>query len=133
MTRQSFTLLFSDSEVTAVASANGSVRILFSAAHVLRDAPNTFEKPIEGFARGVELVLSGTNPGLALNEFIGRISFGRIFLENQWALQAALPCAMPGPVKLEFIFANQSHLEIAANGLECRFSGESNFFESMAC
>ncbi|WP_157118735.1 hypothetical protein [Azohydromonas lata] len=133
MTHSSFILLFSDSEVAAVTLANGNVRILFSAAHVLRYAPNDFEKLIEGFARNVELVLSATMPGLTLNEFMGRISSGRIFVENQWARQAAFPHTISGPIKLELSFANQSHLDIETDGLECRFIGESNFFESMAC
>jgi hypothetical protein len=133
MTRQPFTLFFSDSEVAAVSSANGSIRILFSAAHVLRHSSNNSEKPIEGFARNVELILSGTKPDQTLNECIGRISSGRMFSENKWAPQATLPCIMPGPIKLELVFANQSHLEIEAIGLECRFGGKQNFFESMAC
>ena len=133
MMRQAFSLFFPDSEVAATTAANGNIRILFSAAHVLHESSNSFEKPTEGFARNVELTLSGASPGATLNEFIGRISYGRLLAENKWAPQAALPCSMLGPVKLELTFANQSHLEIEADGLECRFRGEPNFFESMAC
>jgi hypothetical protein len=112
---------------------NGGIRILFSAAHVLRESPNSFEKATEGFAGNVELTLSTAKRDLTLNEFIGRISPGRLLAENKWMLHIALPCSMLGPVKLELTFATQSHLEIEADGLECRFGGEPNFFESMAC
>jgi hypothetical protein len=124
---------FADSEVVTVISENVNILIRLSAAHVLRNDPTNASKSVEGFAREVELMLSGVKPNQPTNELIGRIFSGRVLMKNQWTPQIPLPCTLSGPIKLELTFANQSHLEIEANSLECRFEGEANFFESMAC
>lgn len=126
-------LYFADSEIASITADGGGVRILFSAAHLLHHEPENNNKPAEGYARGVELVLTGTHSKASLENFMGRVSFGRAMMEGKWLSQLPLPCTMPGHITVEFDFANQSHIEIEASGLECRFTGEPNFFESMAC
>lgn len=126
-------LAFADSEIAGITSGNDSVRILFSAAHVFHHAPENDDKPVEGYARDVELILTGAQPKAATDDFMGRISFGRAMMEGQWLLQLPLPCTITSRIAMEFGFANQSHFEIEAVSLECRFTGEPNFFESMAC
>lgn len=122
-----------DSEVAAVTSTSAGVHIRLSAAHVLCANPAHAGNAQEGFSRGVELLLSEARLAGTTDHFLGRLSSGRVLWGNQWSSRIPLPCATSGPVKLELTFANQSHLELTANGLECRFEGEPNFSESLSC
>jgi len=126
-------LVFADSEVSAVASSHDGVRIRMSAAHVLRSEAGA-GKPTEGFARAVELLLPGAElHGGAPGDFMGRISHGRVQVGGGWLSRLALPSSCAGPVTLELAFANQSQLVLNANGLACRYEGEPNFAESLSC
>ncbi|MDZ5455440.1 hypothetical protein [Azohydromonas lata] len=124
---------FADSEISAITCGDGIIRILFSAANVRQHNPENGSRPLEGYARGVEFILTGTNLEFEDEGLMGRVSFGRAMLDNKWTLQIPLPCSITGRIAMEISFANQSHLEIEATDLECRFTGEPNFFESMAC
>lgn len=126
-------LAFADSEIASITFGKDNVRVLFSAAHVLHQASENGDKLAEGYARGVELILTGTYPKAAKDDFMGRLSFGRAVMEGQWLLQLPLPCIIKSRVAMELGFANQSSFEVEAIGMECRFTGEPNFFESMAC
>ncbi|WP_157266098.1 hypothetical protein [Azohydromonas aeria] len=130
----SHTLMFADSEVAAVTAVATGIHIRLSAAHVLflerPDAGNS----TEGFSRGVEILLPGAQwPDGALSGFMGRISEGRIRVGTAWAVKLPFPCSVSAPIQIELSFANQSHLELSAAGLECRFEGEANFSESLFC
>lgn len=133
MTTQ-YTLIFADSEVAAVTAVATGIHIRLSAAHVLfRDEPDA-DDATEGFSRGVEILLPGAQwPDGALSGFMGRISEGRIRIGTAWAVKLPFPCSVSAPIQIELSFANQSHLELTATGLDCRFEGEPNFSESLFC
>lgn len=126
-------LSFADSEVASIETMDDNIRILFSAAHILRHDPENSEESVEGYARSVELFLKGAKLKIAPKDFMGRISVGRTMIEGKWISRLPLPCTMTDHIAMKIEFANQSHFEIEAAGLECRFTGESKFFESMAC
>ena len=126
-------LLFTDSEIKAVVPMREGIHISLSAAHVLQSNPAMPEQPIEGFSRGVELVLPGVQLDKPATDLIGRLSRGRIHINGQWSPSIPLPHTYTGPVKLELSFANQSFLALEADRVECRFEGGPNFHESMAC
>lgn len=123
---------FADSEVSAVAPSHDGVRIRMAAAHVLRSEAGA-GKPVEGFARGVELLLPGAALDGAPGGFMGRISLGRVQIGGRWSSRLPLPFCAGGDVKLELAFANQSNLVLAASGIECRYEGEPNFSDSLFC
>lgn len=126
-------LNFADSEVASIEFADGRTYIRFSAAHITQNDPANQQFPSNGFARFVELILATSKFDSTATEYIGRISNGRVRIQNQWIQQMPLPCLIIDSVILDLTFANQSHLEIEATSLECRYTGEPNFFESMAC
>lgn len=125
-------LVLEDSEVAAVVAAEQGVRIRLSAAHVLRSEVSDGQA-VPGFARAVELWLSGAVLQGAPGGCIGRIDQGRVCIEGRWASQLALPGAWDGPVMLELAFANRAQLQLQARGLACRYRGEANFSESLSC
>lgn len=124
---------FADSEIANITFGAGKVRILFAAAHVLRRNPENNDKPAEGYSRGVELVLMEAYFEVSTDDFMGRISSGSATVDGIRSLQLPLPCAMTGLITLELDFSNQSHFAAKATSLKCHFTGEPNFFESMAC
>ena len=126
-------LLFTDSEIAALAPAPDGIHIRISAAHVLQSNPEQTRRSIEGFSRSVEIVLLSAQFDKPANDLIGLLSKGRIHINGQWSPSIPLPHTHTGPVKLELSFANQSFLALEAVGVECRFEGKPNFFESMAC
>ena len=126
-------LVFADSEVASITFDEGSMRLLFSAAHVLRRDSGNNDKPLEGYSRGVELFSPEARFKASTEIFMGRLSFGRTMTNGKWLLQLPLPGIITSRITIELSFANQSHLEMECASLECRFTGEPNFFESMAC
>jgi hypothetical protein len=126
-------LTFDGSEVASVTASGRDVRIRLSAARVLRSESADANRLVEGFARGVELLMAGTSLDEAEGHFIGSISQGRVAISGAWSSVIALPSLHAGPVTLELVFANQSSLTLAASGIECRYDGEPNFSESLFC
>ena len=125
-------LEFSDSEVAQVEQLDGSLRVRFSAACVVRTAASS-QPPVQGYAQSVELLIFGARSTEALAGLIGRVAHGRIAATERWATRLALPCRIDGPVQLELGFANHGTLNVTGDGVACRFTGEPNFGESLAC
>jgi hypothetical protein len=125
------TLEFSDSEVAQVECLDGVLRIRFSAACVARaEGPS---QPVQGYAQSVELRLFGVAATAALAGLIGRVVQGRIAVAGRWAARLALPSRIDAPIQLELGFAHRGALNVLGSGVECRFVGEPNFSESLAC
>lgn len=122
-----------DSEVATAKFMTKDIHILFSAAHVYINTSKNENKIASGFASNVEFILQNSAPNQSDENFFGKILSGRIKIENEWSQKVVLPSLIVGPVMLEIVFANQSYLDAKATGFECRFTGESNFFESMNC
>jgi len=126
-------LNFADSEVASVTNSAAGVVIRFSAAHVEQVPAAPDEKPVVGFSRGVSLVLAAATLANELGSLVGRVSHGRVAIASQWSSTIPLPLVETGPVILQLAFSNQSQLSLAAEGLGCRFDGDANFTESLAC
>ena len=126
------TLEFSDSEVAQVEQLDGLLRVRFSAACVVRIATPP-QPPVHGYSQSVELLLFGATATEALAGLIGRVLLGRIAVSGSWASRLALPCRIDEPILLELGFAHHGSLNVAGEGVECRFTGEPNFSESLAC
>ena len=126
-------LVFADSEVASVTATARTIRLRFSAAHVIRCDIADDSKPIEGFARGVELLLADASLDETEGELIGSLAQGRIKIDGEWSSSLALPSSTQGHVTLELAFANQSSLTLVASGIECRYEDEPNFSESLFC
>jgi len=126
-------LVFADSEVVSVTATAKTIRLRFSAAHVIRSDIADSSQPVEGFARGVELLLAGASLDKAEGELIGSLAQGRVEIDGEWSSSLALPSSAQGHVTLELAFANQSSLVLTASGIECRYEGEPNFSESLFC
>jgi len=125
-------LEFSDSEVAQVERREGVLRVRFSAACVVRSvAPS--QAPMHGYAQSVELVIFWARSTEAASSLVGRVVLGRIAVTERWAARLALPCRIDEPVRLELSFANHGTLNVVGDGVECRFTGEPNFSESLAC
>ena len=122
---------FSDSEVGQIEQIGGELRLRFSAACVVR--VETPSQPVHGYAQSVELVVFGARRTEAPSGLIGRVAQGRIAVAGRWATRLALPCRIDEPIRLELSFANHGTLNVTGDGVECRFMGEPNFSESLAC
>ena len=125
-------LEFSDSEVARVEQLDGLLRVRFSAACVVRTA--ALSQPREhGYAQSVELLLFGATATEAPAGLIGRVVQGRIAVSGRWAARLALPGRIDAPVQLELSFAHHGTLTAQGSGVACRFVGDPNFSESLAC
>ena len=124
-------LIFSDCEVASVEASATVTRIRLSAAHV-HQADGNGER-LEGFARGVVLVLHGSSLPEPAGHLIGRVAQGRIRRQGAWSSSIALPATLPGPITLELSLANRSELVLAASRIECNFEAGANFSESLFC
>lgn len=124
---------FGDCEVAGVDAVAEGLCIRFSAAQVLRFDEAAPERPEAGFARGVELVLRGVGAAELPPDCFGRLAQGRVEWEGQWQSRMALPFSTDSAVQVDFSFANRTQLILRAEGLECRYTGEANFAESLFC
>ena len=124
-------LEFSDSEVALVEQLGPLLRVRFSAACVVRTAAPS--QPVHGYAQSVELLLFGATATEPLVGLIGRVVQGRIAVSGRWAARLALPGRIDAPIQLELGFAHHGTLNVLGSGVECRFVGERNFSESLAC
>ena len=125
-------LEFSDSEVAQVELLEGLFRVRFSAACVVRTAAPS--QPLaRGHAQSVELLLFGATATEAPAGLIGRVVQGRIAVSGRWAARLALPDCIDAPIQLELGFAHHGTLNALGSGVACRFVGEPNFSESLAC
>ena len=129
----SLSLLFPDSEVASVVAEPDGVRIKLSAAHARQEPESSKSTPLEGYARGVSLLVHGANTQPELGSLLGRLSSGRLHLAGSWAASVPLPFAVGSEVRLELNFANQSQLVLSGRGFSCGFDGEPNFSESLFC
>ncbi len=125
-------LEFSDSEVAQVEQIDGSLRVRFSAACVISSTPPS-QPSVQGYAQAVELLLFGATATEPLAGLMGRVLRGRIAMSGSWAARLPLPSRIDAPVQLELGFAHQGTLTALGDGVECRFIGEPNFSESLAC
>ena len=125
-------LEFSDSEVARVEQLDGLLRVRFSAACVVRPAAPS-QPQVRGYAQSVELLLIGATSTEAPAGLIGRVVQGRIAISGCWAARLALPSRIDAPVQLELSFAHHGTLTALGSGAACRFVGEPNFSESLAC
>ena len=125
-------LEFSDSEVARVEQLDGVLRVRFSAACVVRSATPS-QPRVPGYAQSVELLLVGVAATDVPPDLMGRVVQGRIAVSGRWAARLALPDCIDAPIQLELGFAHHGTLNALGSGVACRFVGEPNFSESLAC
>ena len=125
-------LEFSDSEVARVEQLDGLLRVQFSAACVVRPAAPSRPR-LQAYAQAVELLLLGVTATAAPAGLLGRVVDGRIAVAGRWAARLALPSRIDAPIKLELSFAHHGTLTVLGSGLVCRFVGDPNCSESLAC
>lgn len=118
-----------DSEVAAVVDLADGLCLRFSAAAVRQRTG-----ALAGHARGVELLLGGVSPPRPpLEGCLGRLAQGRVTVDGQWLPRLALPGEWRAAIELDLTFANHSALCLRGRSLVCRFVGEANCRESLAC
>jgi hypothetical protein len=120
---------FHDSEVRDVSTADGRLRVRFSAATVLRGARE------RGWLADVTLTLT-----LAQGEFTGDVAlaFGKLAdgsVDDGALVRAALPLPsmLSGGLTLQLRFANGASLLAHGSALELSSAPEAAFAEDLAC
>ena len=117
---------FSDSEVRRVEAQGPRLRVVFSAAQVRRGAT-------AGYAQSLEMVFEQATWTAALAECIGRLRDGHVTVAGARQSRLALPFESSGVLTAELVFGNGTLLSVRAASLLCRFTGDPQFLESMAC
>ena len=130
----SLVLSWHNSEVRAVQDLtreDGTVRIVLSAAYVLRHA-------VWGFIKPLEVILSQARYQGDLADGIGSLSSGELYTGEpphaaSGARQLALPWRTTQSVQLTLQFHNGSALTVHATGASCEPGDGARFIESYAC
>ena len=126
-------LEFHDSEVSKVEANAGSVRVLFSAAYVHRSEGIPGVDNGEGYVQTVELQIAGAIWKGSIDDCVGNISDGDLFVAGMPVRLVPLPFEATDEVRLELQFTNGSTLSTSGSSVHVRQTGEARFIERFAC
>lgn len=120
-------LLWAGSEVRHVQTDQGTVRIAFSAACVLRGKDSGHLAPLT-------LVLDGAQlQGSQTSDCIGGLADGGLSHADGRPVDLSLPLDVASPVRLALAFRNGSALEATARGAFIGIQDGARFHEFLAC
>jgi hypothetical protein len=127
-----FELHFADSELQGLRWQDGSLLLVFAAAHVWPLDGRLGHGP--GHVRHLALHLTAAQlQGDAASAF-GRVADGRWQPEGQRPQRTmTVPQAIAGAVQLSLSLANGTAIDLRGASLRAVFNGEPGFCESMAC
>ena len=127
-----FELHFADSELLAPRWQDGSLMLVFAAAHVWPLDGRLGHGP--GHVRHLALQLTAAQLQGDAGSAFGRVADGRWQHEGQRSQRTmTVPQAIVGAVQLSLSLANGTTLDLRGAGLQAVFSGPADFRESMAC
>ena len=140
----SLVLSWHNSEVRAVQDLthdDGTVRIVLSAGHVLRQAPDDVDANTDavwGFIKPLVVILSQARYQGDLADGIGSLSSGELYTgepphATPGARQLPLPWRTTQSVQITLQFHNGSALTVHATGASCEPGDGARFIESYAC
>jgi hypothetical protein len=126
-------LEFHDSEVSIIEVGTRSVRVLFSAAYVHRSEGIPGVDSGEGYVQAVELQMVNATWRGRLEECIGNISDGDLFVAGTPVRLVPLPFEATDEIRLELQFTNGAALWASGTSVHIRQTGEARFIERFAC
>jgi hypothetical protein len=120
-------LAFHDSELRDVAIDAGTVRLRFAAASVVADNGE------RGWLPGVVLTLSdATLDGDAAHAF-GKLTEGRLRLDDHIVARPALPGTLAGDIALDLRCANGTVLALRGRALSLAVADDARFAADLSC
>jgi hypothetical protein len=135
----SLVLSWHGSEVQRIqdrAHEEGTVRIVLSAAFVLRHTPGE-AAAVWGYLKPLDIVLSQARCEGDLADCMGSLSSGELYTGEPHAVicarQLALPWRTTLALRLTLQFHNGCSLTVYAKGASCEPGDGAHFFESYAC
>jgi hypothetical protein len=124
---------FHDSEVSRVDTLGDTLRVLFSAACVLRPASSPDGGVEAGYVSGAELRFHGATWSGALKGCVGRLSDGMLMVNQLRHSAVPLPWSVVGAIRAEFRFSNGDVLSVTAHAMVCSARDGARFVEIMTC
>ena|SRR5688500_250956 len=119
---------FHDSEIQAIESSTGIVRVIFSSAYVHCSPGTPGADAGKGFTQPVELVFYGARTtGDA--RVVGNLADGDVNVGGKSLGLLPLPYSISGDVTAKFVFASGAKVSITAQALECLPTGGRAFVE----
>jgi len=124
---------FHDSEVSKIEANTGALIVTFSAAYVHRSEGTPGVDNGEGYVQAVELQIAGATWKGTLEECVGNLSDGDLFLTDTPVRLVPLPFEAAGRVRLELQFTNGTALWASGTSVQVRHAGEARFVELFSC
>ncbi len=88
---------------------------------------------MRGYVQGLEMIFTQALWAGALGECVGRLRYGRLYVDGELLSQLALPYHATGPITAELEFNNGAVLSVTASAVDIRFGSVPRFLESFAC
>jgi hypothetical protein len=132
--------VLADSEVGRLEAQPDALLVHLSAACLVLDGVEGDRAERWGYGRGLQcrlaeaVVVQGLSPGSRLNDVMGRIRHGEIWLDRQRHTGLPIPGTWQGDIHLTLTVGQYDILELRGQGLSVDFGDQApNFTESLAC
>ena len=125
-------LEFHDSKVQSAEGANGTFRLLFSAAYVHRSLGRPGVDAGAGYVQPAELVFSAASWSEQSATCIGGISDGSVSINGEKLSLIPIPFFATGLVSAELVFVSGAVLTVSSSSVACSVTGEPRFVENYA-
>ena len=122
-------LEFHDSEVSLVEGADGTLRLLFSAAYVHHSEGRPGRDQGAGYMQSAELIFFGASWQGLSPECSGYLYDGSLNVDGESLSLIPIPLTAAGKITAVFSFLS-AVLSVSANSIVCSVSGEPRFVEN---